>query len=114
MRESLEGYLDSIAAAATKTAAKGVPLAEFVASLEISVDTVARQQQEIKRLSEQVHALKKRGTQSASVRTLTGGTTVCTHCEAVVRTAPHRKNVYYFDQRKMTDRKECTPRPSHP
>ena len=62
MMELLEGYLDHIAAAATQTAAKGGPLAELAASLAISVDTVARQQQEIKRFSEQVNTFKKRGT----------------------------------------------------
>ena len=46
--DSLEGYLDNIAAAATQTAANGGLLAELAASLEISVDTVARQQLEIK------------------------------------------------------------------
>ena len=101
---SLEDYLDNIAAAATQTAAKGGPLAELLASLEISVDTVARQQQEIKRLSDQINALKKRVTQAASVGTLPGGrlmgTTVCTHCEAVGCTAPHRKNACYSDPRK--------------
>ena len=49
MMDSLEGYLYNIAAAATQAAANGGPLAELAASLEISVDTVARQQQEIKR-----------------------------------------------------------------
>ena len=93
MRESLEGYLDSIAAAAMKTAAKGVPLAELEASLAISVDTVARQQQEIKCLSKQANALKNRGMQAASVGTLPVGTTVCTYCEAVVQTAPHREKL---------------------
>ena len=56
MMDSLERYLDNIAAAATQNAVKGGPLAELGASLVISVDTVARQQQEIKRLSEQVNA----------------------------------------------------------
>ena len=41
--DSLEGYLDNIAAAATQTDATGGLLAEFAASLKISVDTVARQ-----------------------------------------------------------------------
>ena len=50
--ESLEGYLDNIAVAATKTVAKGGPLAELSASLAISVDTVARQKQEINSLYE--------------------------------------------------------------
>ena len=103
--ESLEGYLDNITAAATQTAANGGPLAELAASLEISVGTVARQQQEIKRLSKQVNALKKRGTQEAIAGTFTGGTNVCTHCDAVGRTAPHRKNDCYFDPLKMTDRR---------
>ena len=70
------------------------------------MDTVARQQQEIKRFSEQVNDLKKRGTQAASVRTFPGGTTTCTNCEAVRRTALHRENDCYSDPKKMTDRKE--------
>ena len=49
MMESLDGYLDNIAAVATKTAAKGGPLTELEASLAISVDTIARQQQSINR-----------------------------------------------------------------
>ena len=93
MMDSLEGYLDNISAADTQTASKGVPLAELEASLAISVDTVARQQQEIKRLSKQANALKNRGMQAASVGTLPGGTTVCTYCEAVVQTAPHREKL---------------------
>ena len=56
MLDSLEGYLDNIAAAATKTVANGGPLAVLPASLAISVDAVARQQQEIKRFLEQVNA----------------------------------------------------------
>ena len=54
--------------------------------------------------------MKKKGTQAVSVGALPGGglvgTTVCTHCEAVGRTAPHRKNACYFNPRKMTDRKD--------
>ena len=69
------------------------------------MDTVASQQQEIERLSEHINALKKKGTQATSGATLPGGTAVCTHCEAVGRTAPHRKNACYFDPRKSTDRK---------
>ena len=61
MLDSLEGYLDNIAAAATQTAANGAPLAELAASLAVSVDTVARQQIEIKRLTEHINALKKKG-----------------------------------------------------
>ena len=106
----LEGYLDNIAAVATQTVAKGIQLAELAASLEISVDTVARQQQEIKRMYENINALKKRGTQAASVGAFPGGGlvggTVCTHCEAVGRTVPHRKNLCYFEPINMTDQKE--------
>ena len=43
MLDSLKGYLDNIAAAATQTAANGGPLEELAASLAVSVDTVARQ-----------------------------------------------------------------------
>ena len=87
-------------------AAKGGPLAELAASVAISVDTVTRQQQEIKRSSEQVYALKKIGTLADSVGTFPGGNILCSHCEAVSHTAPHRKNACYLDPRKMTSRKE--------
>ena len=50
MLDSLEGYLDNIAEAATQTAATGTPPAELAASLAVLVDTVARQQIEIKAL----------------------------------------------------------------
>ena len=43
MMDSLEGYLDNIAAAAMQTADNGVPLAELAAILEVSIDTVSRQ-----------------------------------------------------------------------
>ena len=69
----LEGYLDNIYAVATQIFAKGGPLAELAASLAISVDTVARQQQEIKCLYKQINALKNRGRQAASIRTLPRG-----------------------------------------
>ena len=100
MMDSLDVYLENIAAP------NGGPLVELAASLVISVDTVARQQQEIKRFSEQINALKKKGTPTNNGATLPGTTTtICTHCEAVGRTEPHRKNACYFDPRKMTDRK---------
>ena len=38
--DSLEGYIDNIAAAETQTAATGGPLAELAAKLAVSVDTV--------------------------------------------------------------------------
>ena len=106
MMESLEGYLDNIAAAATQTAANGGPLAELAASLAISVDTVSRQQKEIKSLSEHINALKKKVTSATSGDILPGTTTtICKHCEVVGRKSPHRKNPCYFDPRKMTERK---------
>ena len=60
MLDSLEGYLDNITAAATQTAANGTPLAELATSLAVLVDTVARQQLEIKRLTEHINALRKK------------------------------------------------------
>ena len=105
MMDLLEGYLENIAAAAIQKSSNGGPITELAASLEISVDTVSRQQQEIKRFSEQVNALKKRGTQAARGSTFPGGTTVCTHCEAVGRTLPHRKNDCYFDPKKLQTEK---------
>ena len=56
MLDLLEVYLDNIAAATMQTAATGTPLAELAASLAVSVDTVARQQIEIKRLTEHINA----------------------------------------------------------
>ena len=44
MLDSLEGYLDNIAAAATQTAVTSTPLAELAAILAVSVDMVAQQQ----------------------------------------------------------------------
>ena len=84
MLDLLEEYLDNIAAAATQTAANGGLLAELAASLAISVDTAARQQLEIKRLSEQISALKKKGASVTSGVTVPGGNNIlCKHCEAV-------------------------------
>ena len=40
MLDSLEGYLDNIAVAETKTVTKGGPLAELASSIAISVNTV--------------------------------------------------------------------------
>ena len=101
--------MDNIDVEATQTVAKVGPLAELAASLAILMDTIAQQQQEIKRLYEQINALKNIGMQAYIVGKLVGGRlvgTLRTHCEAVGRTAPHRKNACYFDPRKMTDRKE--------
>ena len=52
MLDLLEGYLENIAAAATQTAANGGPVAELAASLAVYMDMVARQQLEIKQLTE--------------------------------------------------------------
>ena len=64
MLNSLEGYLYNITETATKTAETGTPLAGLAASLAVSVDTVARQQLEIKRLAEHINALRKKEGQS--------------------------------------------------
>ena len=83
--DSLEGYLDNIAAAATQTAANGGPLEDLADSLEVSVDTVARQQLDIKRLTEHVNALKNKGGAVTTGVPGTGGNNFppCKHCEAV-------------------------------
>ena len=73
MLDSLEGYLDNIAAVSTQTAPNGGLLAELAASLAISVDTVTRQHLEIKQLSEQISALKKKGSFVTSGATVPGG-----------------------------------------
>ena len=106
MLDSLEGYLDNIVAAATQTADNGGPLAELADSLTVSVDTVARQQLEIKRLVEHIKALKKKGTLGTNGVTGTRGNNFPTykHCEAVDQTAPHRNNRCYFDPKNNKDR----------
>ena len=106
MLGSLEGYLDNIMAAATQTAANGGPLAELAASLAVSVDTVARQQPEIKRLTEHINALKIKGGSVTAGFPVTGGNNSpqCKHCAAVGRTAPHRNTKCYFDPRKNKER----------
>ena len=76
MLDSLEGYLDNIAAAATQTAANGGPLEELAAGLAISVDTVARHQQEIKRLLEQIRALKQKVAYVTSGAKVPGGSII--------------------------------------
>ena len=66
MMDSLEGYLNNIAAAATHTADPGGLIAELDAILVVSVDTVVRQQQEIKRLTAQFDSFKKKSPQETS------------------------------------------------
>ena len=86
--------------------ATGTPLAELAASLVVSVDTVARQQIEIKRLTEHINALRKKGVSvTASVpNTGDNNTTTCKHCKAVGRSAPHRNNQCFFYPRKNKHR----------
>ena len=106
MLDSLEGYLDNIAAAATQTAATGTPLAELAASLAVSVDTVARKQIEIKRLTEHIKALRKKGVSITTSVPNTGdnNATTCKHCKAVGCSVPHRNNHCFFDPRKNKKR----------
>ena len=79
--------------------------------MAISVDTVVRQQQDIKRLSEQVNALKQKGAPATSGVTLPGeNNTMCTYCEAVGGTVRHKENACYFGPRKITDRKDWAKR----
>ena len=95
MLDSIEGYLDNIAAAATQVVANGGPLAELLAILAISVDTVAAQAKEIKRIYKQINSLKKKGSPISSSVTTTGGSmtvNVCPYCAVVGRSAPHKKN----------------------
>ena len=74
--------MDNIAAAATQTAANGGLLAELAASMAVSVDTVARQQLEIKRLTEYINALKKKGTSGTNGVTGIGGKSFLLACIA--------------------------------
>ena len=106
MLDSLEGYLDNIVAAATQTAATGTPLAELAASLAVSVDTEARQQIEIKRLTEHINALRGKGVSSTASVPNTGdnNATTCKHCKAVGRSLPHRNNHCFFDPSKNKNR----------
>ena len=101
MLDLLEGYLDNIAVAATQTAATGTPLAELEASLAVSVDTVACQQIEIKRLTDHINALRKKGAASTASVKSTGdnNATACKHCKVVGRSVPHRNNYCFFDPR---------------
>ena len=59
---------------------------------------------EIKRLTEHINALKKKGGAVTAGVPRTGGTNSnypnCKNCAAVGRTAPHRNNKCYFDPRK--------------
>ena len=105
----IEVYLNNIAAAATQAVSNGGPLAELSASLAISVDTVAAQAKDIKRLYEQINDLKNKGSPISRSGTTTGGSmtgNLCPNCAVVGRSDPHKKNACYFNSRKMTDRRE--------
>ena len=106
MMDLLEGYLDNIAAAATQTAATGTPLAELAASLAVSVETVARQQIDIKRLTEHISALREKGSASTASVPSTGynNATTCKHCKVVGCSVPHWNNQCFFDPRKNKNR----------
>ena len=106
MLDSLEGYLDNIAAAATQTVTTGTPLAELAASLAVSVDTVARQQIKIKRLTEHINTLRKKGVAGTPSVPSTGdnNANACKHCKAVRRSVPHRNNHCFFNPRKNKNR----------
>ena len=108
MLDSLKDYLNNISVAVPQTIAKGAPLANLAVSLAISFDTVARQQQEIKRMYEHIKVLKKRSTQASSIGKMEVGELVINvvPCYAVVvRTAPHKTNSCYFHPKHMTDRR---------
>ena len=102
MLDSLNGYLDNIAAATTQTEATGTPIAELEASLSVLVDTVVRHQIEIKRLMEHINALRKKGGSVTAVVTNTwdNNSPNCKHCTAVGRSALHRHNKCFFNPRK--------------
>ena len=106
MMDSLEGYLENIVAAATQTAYNGGPLEELAASLEVSVDTVAKQQLEIKRLTEHISALKKKGgaVTNGVPRSVGNNFLPCKHCEAVGQTVPHRHKKCYFEPKNKEQR----------
>ena len=98
MMDSLEGYLNNIASAATQTADMGGLLAELEASLAVSVYTVARQQQDIKRLTAQVNAFNRKGPQETKEKEQEK--MIYKNCEAVGRTTPHGKKCV-FDPKKI-------------
>ena len=56
-----EEYLDNISAAATLAVENGFPLYELSASLVVSVETITAQANDIKRLYQQINALKRKG-----------------------------------------------------
>ena len=109
MLDSIEVYLNNIAAAATQAVENGGPLAELSASLAISVNTVAAQAKETKPLYKHINAPNKKENPTPSRGTTAGGGmtgNVFPHCAVVGRSAPPKNNTCYFDPNKMMDRKE--------
>ena len=98
--------MENITTAATQTLAYGGPLEELADSLAVSVDSVARHQLDIKRLTEHINALKKKGGAVTNGVPGTGENNFppCKHYEAVGRTVLHRHNRYYFDPKKIQTR----------
>ena len=87
-------------------AATGTTLAELEASLVVLADTVASQHIEIKRLTEHINALRKKGESVTDGVPNTGDNNSpnCKHFTAVGRSALHRHNVYFFDPRRKKNR----------
>ena len=82
--------LDNISAASTQAVTKGGQLAELSLILAISIDTVAAQQKEIKRMYKYINAMKNKGTQASRTGMTEGGGmtgNVRPHCAAVGRTS---------------------------
>ena len=81
-------------------------MAELAASLAVSVDTVSRQQLDIKRLTEHINALKKKGGSVTAGVPGTGwnNSPQCKHFAEVGRMDPHRNNKCYFDPSKNKER----------
>ena len=79
---------------------------ELAASLAISVDTIARQKIEIKRLAEHINALREKGGAVTAGVTGKGGNNSPNfkHCAALGRSAPRRNKKCYFDPRKNKKR----------
>ena len=109
MLDSIEVYLNNIAAAATQAVENGGPLAELSASLAISVNTVAAQAKETKPLYKHINAPNKKENPTPSRGTTAGGGmtgNMYPHCYVVGRSALQKNNACYFDPKKMTDMRE--------
>ena len=109
MLDSLEGYINNIAASGTQALSNGGPIDELYAVLAVLVDTVSVKEKEIKSLYKHINVLKKKGALNSSSETNAGGGmtgNVCPYFAAVGRSAPHKKGSCYFDPNKITVRRE--------